>query len=367
MSVDELPNRVSGVAKRTLHTELDELAASLPVVAWGWTAARAWTATRDRIAVARQHELSSDMEFTYRNPARSTEPARVLRSARTVITVACEYGVEPTPAPSTRMGRIARYAATDAYGHLRTALGAIRTLIVEHGHRGVVVADDNALVDREAAWRAGIGWYGHNSMLLVPGIGSWVVLGSVITTAELGPCPKPPVKPSCGTCRRCQPACPTGAIGPDGSVDANKCVSWLLQSSRPIPVELRGAIGDRIYGCDDCQVVCPPNRTRERQRPRQAVTPAVSPEWIDLVELLRCDDGELMHRVGDWYVARRDPQIVRRNAVVVLANTADPYDAEVQSELIAAAGSSHEMLSEHARWAVERFEARKLLTQPGST
>jgi len=118
-----------------------------------------------------------------------------------------------------------------------------------------VVADDNALVDREAAYRAGLGWYGKNTNLLLPGKGSWYLLGSVVTDAPL-PAGRP-MADGCGTCSRCLPACPTGAFIRPGVLDARRCLAWLVQAPGVFPAELRVALADRIYGGDSCQEVCP--------------------------------------------------------------------------------------------------------------
>ena len=123
-----------------------------------------------------------------------------------------------------------------------------------------MVADDNALVDREAAVRAGLGWYGKNSNVLLPGAGSWFVLGTVITDAPLPSSSR--LSDGCGPCRRCLDGCPTGAIVAPGVVDARRCLAWLVQAPGSIPEDFRPAIGDRMYGCDDCQEVCPPNRAQ---------------------------------------------------------------------------------------------------------
>ena len=157
------------------------------------------------------------------------------------------------------LARVARYASDDVYGELRSALEAVARVLVEAGHRAVVVADDNALVDREAARRAGLGYYGKNSNVLLANSGSWFVLGSVVTDAVLPPAVER-VPDGCGPCRRCLDGCPTGAIVAPGVVDARRCLAWLLQATGDFPVEFREALGDRLYGCDDCQEVCPPNR-----------------------------------------------------------------------------------------------------------
>src|SRR4051794_6172119 len=199
------------------------------------------------------------MHFTYGRPERSTDPSRTLPEARALVVGARSYrepGAAPAPGPSAR---VARYARADHYAALRASLHSVAERLTDDGWRARVLVDDNALVDREAARRAGIGWYGKSSNLLLPGRGSWFVLGSVVTDAPLV-ANDAPVEDGCGPCTRCMTGCPTGAIVAPGVVDARRCLAWLLQADGPFPVEFRAALGDRIYGCDDCQEVCPPNR-----------------------------------------------------------------------------------------------------------
>ena len=177
--------------------------------------------------------------------------------------------------PIAPSARIARYAWIDHYAPLRAGLWAMAHELRRAGWKAVAFADDNSIVDREVAWRAGIGWFGKNANLLLPGAGSWFVLGCVITDAPLPVAPAP-VADGCGTCRRCIDACPTGAIIEPGVIDANRCLAWLLQKPGVFPREYRVALGDRLYGCDDCQEVCPPNvrfasvpRRRSARSPRR--------------------------------------------------------------------------------------------------
>ena len=183
-------------------------------------------------------------------------------------------------------------------------------------------ADDNSIVDREVAYLAGIGWFGKNANILIPGAGSCFVLGCVVTTAEY-PVDKP-VADGCGSCRRCLDGCPTGAIVAPGVVDANRCLAWLVQQPGTFPVEFRATLGDRFYGCDDCQEVCPPavrlgappHRSHVRRRAPQA--------WVDVLDVLDATDEQLIERHGRWYLADRDPVWWRRNALIVLGNIGDP-------------------------------------------
>src|SRR5687767_2758322 len=160
------------------------------------------------------------MEFTYRNPERSTDPSAAVRGARSVVVGARPYLVPEPPPGDALHARVARYAWTDHYAPLREGLRAIAHRLRADGWRAVVFADDNSIVDREVAHQAGLGWFGKNANLLVEGAGSWFVLGCVITDAPL-PAAAEVAADGCGSCRRCVDACPTGAIVAPGVVDAS--------------------------------------------------------------------------------------------------------------------------------------------------
>jgi epoxyqueuosine reductase len=341
-------------------SELQQIGLAAGLVAVGFTDVAPFDDVRDELERRRDEGLHGGMQFTYRNPARSTEPQRLLPGARSLVVGAFPYAGGPVPA-STRtgdgadrpQGRVARYATGDHYGDLRDALGAIAVALETAGHRARVVADDNGLVDRAAAHRAGVGWWGRNANVLVPGHGSWVVLGAVVTDADLGS--SAPVEDGCGACRRCLDGCPTGAIVAPGVVDARRCLAWLVQAEGPIPVEHRRALADRVYGCDDCQEVCPPSRRSDEGR--RPASPSGS--WVDLVDMLVLDDDELLGRHGRWYVPRRDPRYLRRNALVALGNVADPDDPNVQGAITGFADGPDDLLAEHARWALDELDDRR--------
>jgi epoxyqueuosine reductase len=249
---------------------------------------------------------------------------------------------------------VASYSWVDHYAPLRRSLTAAAAALTDAGWNARVVVDDNALVDREAAYRAGLGWYGKNANVLVPGLGSWVVLGSVVTDAPL-PADAAPVADGCGTCSRCLPACPTGALIAPGVLDARRCLAWLLEAPGDFPLEYRDALGDRIYGCDDCQEICPPNKAADRRRPA-AVADGRDEAWVDVVAMLELDDAALLARFGRWYVAERDARYLRRNALVVLGNIGDGAAPAVERVLAAALASDDAMLRSHAAWAATKLE-----------
>jgi epoxyqueuosine reductase len=149
-------------------------------------------------------------------------------------------------------------------------------------------------------------------------------------------------------------------------VDARRCLAWLVQAPGPFPAEHRVALGDRIYGCDDCQEVCPPNRRDERARPAPAVGEGAQP-WVDLVDLLAAADEQLLERHGRWYIPRRDPRYLRRNALVALGNVADPDRAEVVACLRTYLAHADPLLRGHAVWAARRLGLDHLVASAGLT
>lgn len=324
------------------------IAAGLDAV--GVAVAEPFDGTRRHLEERKAAGLHGGMHFTYGDPARATDPGRALPGARAIVVGARRYRRADPPAPPEPAGAVARYARADHYGDLRRSLGAVAALLRGAGWQAKVLCDDNALVDREAARRAGLGWYGKNANLLLPGMGSWFVLGSVLTDAPIEG-DATAVEDGCGTCSRCIDGCPTGAIVAPGVVDARRCLAWLVQAEGTFPLEHREALGGRLYGCDDCQEVCPPNRTADRRQPPTEV--AGEEAWVPLVDLLASSDEALLDRHGRWYIPRRDPRWLRRNALVALGNVGDGAPA-LLTALERYADGDDEVLAEHAAWALGR-------------
>ncbi|MEI7546701.1 MAG: tRNA epoxyqueuosine(34) reductase QueG, partial [Actinomycetota bacterium] len=282
---------------------------------------------RARAAIERRiaDGMADGMQFTFRNPGRSTDPQQAVSGARSVFVAARPYWLADPERPAGPVARVARYAWVDHYAPLREGLWAVAHRLRADGYKAVPFADDNSIVDREIAHRAGIGWFGKNANLLLPGAGSWFVLGCVVTTAPL-PTAAAPVEDGCGACRRCLDVCPTGAIVAPGVIDGARCLAWVLQKPGIIPHHLRAEVGDRIYGCDDCQDACPPTvRFGQRfQDARPSGGDAAPTAWLSIMELLTVADDDLLVSWGRRYLAERDPRWIRRNALVVLGNVGDP-------------------------------------------
>lgn len=305
--------------------------------------------------------LHGGMQFTYRNPDRSSDPSRTLPGATALVVGAVDFHRDPPPRPADGgpHARVASYHWVDNYGPLRAGLQEVAEFLRADGHRAVVSSDENSLVDRAAAHRAGIGWWGKSTNILVRGAGSMVVLGSVITDAPVELTAPEPVSDGCGPCRRCLDECPTGALVAPGVLDARRCLAWLVQADGVFDPDFRVALGDRLYGCDDCQEACPPNRVRLRRPHRVGVgLAAQTPEvqaWVPLLEVLAADDEELLKRFGRWYIPRRGPRYLRRNALVVLANVGDPADPRVRATVDQTLGHPDPLVRAHAVWCARRL------------
>jgi epoxyqueuosine reductase len=328
--------------------ELERLAAELGLDAVGAAPAGPYEETERHIRERRARGLFADMKFTMARPEVSCHPEALLPGARTVISAAlCYYAPEPNPEPG--QGRLPRYTWTDAYAVLRERLDALGRRL-GGGYR--VLVDANQHVDREAAARAGVGFYGKNTLLITRRHGSWVVLGTLVTDVEIEP--TPPLHADCGSCTLCIEACPTDALDEPGTLDATRCLSYWTQSPEPIPEEYREPLEDQVYGCDICQDVCPWNRGIERRRADEPL-PAGAEPTVSLLEWLEADGEELRRRYDRLYVPRNDPRYLRRNALVALGNSGGPEHRET---LAAYAESDDELLREHASWALRRLEER---------
>jgi epoxyqueuosine reductase len=186
------------------------------------------------------------------------------------------------------------------------------------------------------------------------------VLGSVVTDAEL-PADEP-VADGCGSCTRCISGCPTGAIVAPGVVDAARCLAWLVQAPGSFPRELRVDLGDRLYGCDECQVVCPPNRrTADTTRPAPNPVEGEREEFVAILDLLAASDEQLLERHGRWYIANREVRYLRRNALIVLGNRGSGDDPGTVDLLRGYLGGDDTMLAAHAVWAARRLGREDLM------
>jgi epoxyqueuosine reductase len=214
-----------------------------------------------------------------------------------------------------------------------------------------VLVDANQHVDREGARRAGIGFYGKNTMLITREHGSWVVLGTLVTDVEVEA--TAPLDLDCGRCRLCVDACPTGALDEPGVLDATKCLSYWTQAPAPIPDAYREDIGRMVYGCDICQEVCPWNRGIEKRR--RGTDATATRGAVSLREWLDADDLDLVAAFDRLYVPQNDARWLRRNALLAAGNVGSPSLAPSVTRYVE---GSDGMLSDAASWALKRIADR---------
>lgn len=283
---------------------------------------------------------SAGLRFTYGEPETATDITRSFPWARSLVVAAIDY-LPNTPASQESGPVVARFATADHYRLLDPVLTTIATTLEGLGHRAESLMDDDRLVDRAAAVRAGLGWRGRSTMVLAPGRGPWTLFGTVVTDAVLDP--TTPMTRDCGTCVACVPACPTGAID-DHGIDARRCLSAWLQTGGSVPHWVRHHLGRRIYGCDDCLTVCPPGRAALGRH--QAAT---SEERFE--DLLRLDDETLLQRYAWWYVPHRDPRMLRRNILLAAGNSGEAGSVPA---IVAHLDHRSALLRSHAAWALAR-------------
>jgi epoxyqueuosine reductase len=311
---------------------------------FGVTGAEPFLDTREAIERAVAEERHAGLGFTFSRPEVATDVRASFPWAESLVVAARPYvPASGSPGPAhPGSARVARFATEDHYAPLRLALGEVAGLLRSAGRRAEVLVDDSRLADRAAAIRAGVAWPGKSTLTLVPGAGPWVLLGTVVTDAPL-PRSKP-MRRDCGTCDACIPACPTGAIIAPGVLDARLCLSAILQSPGWIPMELRIAVGDRLYGCDDCLEACPPGLRALGSGQR-------GPGRFDLLGLLAADDVTLRNRFPHFFVPRNEGRYLRRNAIVALGNAGGSSAGAV---LAGYCGHHDPLIRGHAAWALGR-------------
>jgi len=348
--------------------QLEAIGLGAGLCAVGVTSAESFPDTLRDLEQRKAAGLHGGIQFTYRNPQRSTNPSATMPASKSLVVGALDYSdCEPARPHEGPMGRVASYSWHDHYRQLRASLEEMADHLRALGRKAEVFADQNNLVDRAVAHRAGIGWWGKSSNILIPGSGSMVVLGAVLTDCLITGHPTAPMPDQCGTCDRCLVSCPTDAIVSPGVVDARRCLAWLLQLDGDFPEEFRESLGDRIYGCDDCQDACPPNQIKIRRSDGRSRFDGEPPDaWVPILDLLNLDDQALIDQYGRWYIPRRDPDIIRRNAYVVLGNIGDGADHATRAAINSGMSHRSEVVRTHAAWAASRLGLERLTSSPSA-
>lgn len=330
--------------------QLRSIALASGAAGLGVTPADPFPEARMKLTVNKAKGLSGPLHFTYDSPETATDVRASFPWARSIVVFSHAY-LPAAAQPSSSGSLVARFATNDHYRPVREVADSLTTVLVGAGHEAETLIDDNRLVDRAAATRAGLGWLGKSSMVLAPGHGPWLLLGSVVTDATLEP--TPPMRRDCGTCVACIPACPTGAITEAG-LDARRCISTWLQTPGTMPRWVRPHVGRRIYGCDDCLTSCPPGARAMETSPPETLR-------LSFEKLLSLDDAALLDRFSWWYVPRRDGRFIRRNLLIAAGNS---RESEAVPAIVQHLAHPSSMIRGHAAWALARSlgnEARAIL------
>jgi epoxyqueuosine reductase len=305
-----------------------------------------------------------------------TDPRALLPSARSIIAVALPYGGRSVPLRQSRdgaalTGRVAAYAlGADYHRVLKEKLFALSracAAIVGRPIQARACVDTAPLLEREAARRAGIGFTGKSTMTIAPGLGTYLLLGELLVDVELEP--SAPLRPACGRCTACLDACPTGAFAGPYVLDAKRCISYLtIENKGPIARELRSLIGGRIFGCDECQDVCPFNASDAARPAAPELSPHPLRAEIDLVELLQLGAAAYRRLVKQSAMRRVGREQLKRNAAVALGNSGDQRAVAPLARALNTDKSA--LVRGHAAWALGRLggtEAKKALEDAAST
>ena len=327
------------------QAELSRLAVLLGLDAVGAAPAEPYADTERHIRERRARGLFARMSFTMAQPEVSCHPESLFPGARSVVSAALSY-YAPGPDVEPGEGRLPRYTWSDRYAELRAKLERLGERL---GGEYRVLVDENQHVDREGASRAGVGFYGKNTLLITRRHGSWVVLGTVVTTAEIER--TAPLDLDCGSCTRCIDACPTGALDDPGVLDSTMCLSYWSQAPGAVPAEYREEMGSYVYGCDICQDVCPWNRGTEKRHADAGLPDGAEPV-VSLLDWLEAADDDLRARYDRLYFPRNDPRYLRRNALIAAGNSGD---AALVPAVERWSESDDGLLREHAEWALERL------------
>jgi epoxyqueuosine reductase len=301
-----------------------------------------------------------EMAWLERNAAKRTDPQQVLAGAKSMICLAASYEDSNSKfkIQNSKSGIIARYARFDDYHdvlaeRLKMLVHFIDQM-ADRKIRSLWYVDTGPILERDFAQRAGIGFVGKHTNLISRRLGNWIFLSEIITTLEIEP--DAPEKNHCGNCSRCITACPTNAITAPFELDARLCISYLtIELKGSIPVELRPAIGNRIYGCDDCLAACPWNRFA-REGALMKTHARTDLAALNLIELLQLDEAGFKSRFAGSPILRTKRRGFLRNVCVALGNVGD---ATALPALDKATHDAEPLIAEHARWAMAEIKWRK--------
>jgi epoxyqueuosine reductase len=341
-----------------LRAALAEEAAALGFVACGIASADAAPLAGERLRAWLAEGAHGDMIWMAERAHQRERPAALWPEVRSVIMLGMSYAPAQDPlrlAETRDVGRISVYAqGADYHDIVKKALKALaRWLVGRAGGDVKVFVDTAPVMEKPLAEAAGIGWQGKHSNLVSRADGSWLLLGAIMTTLDL-PADAPHAD-RCGSCDACHRACPTDAFPAPYRLDARRCISYLtIEHQGPIPEEFRAAIGNRVYGCDDCLAVCPWNRFAAAARANRAFAPRAELAAPALADLLALDDAAFRAVFAGSPIKRIGRDRMVRNALIAAGNSGDMALVEPVRALL---DDPDPVVAEAAEWAMERLSS----------
>ncbi len=282
----------------------------------------------------------------------------MLNGVRSVLVLAASYARQGGGSTGT-VGEFARYArGRDYHNILYKRVKKIAALLRQYGHRSRCSVDSMPVLERAWARYAGLGFIGKNCCLIVPGLGSYLFLATVLTTAELDP--DEPLEQDCGQCDICLKRCPTNALLSEYRLDARRCISYLTGVHRgPIPNAFRSQIGNRILGCDACQDACPYNLSENNERGTDSVL-LTDNAWngFEADAILQMDDETFAQNARATVMRKTGRESMARNAAIILGNTRDPKYRDLLLKV--ARSDPSEVVRDSAAWAARNISRGKL-------
>jgi epoxyqueuosine reductase len=339
----------------SLKQRIFDKAAELGFCAWGIARANAVPEAGERLREWLAAGNHGEMGWMAARAEQRASPEGLWPEAKSVIALAMSYAPANDPlalAEAKDRGRISVYAqGADYHKVVKKALKAMgRWLADEAGCQLKIFVDTAPVMEKPLSAAAGIGWQGKHSNLLNREHGSWLFLGIIYTTLELEP--DEPAVAHCGSCTACIDACPTQAIVAPNQVDARRCISYLtIEHAGPIPHQYRRAIGNRIYGCDDCLAVCPWNRFAAAAQANKAFAPRAELVAPALADLLALDDKAFRELFSGSPIKRIGVARMTRNCLIAAGNSGDPALRPAVRRHLA---SDDPVIADAAKWALER-------------
>ncbi|WP_088102781.1 tRNA epoxyqueuosine(34) reductase QueG [Halalkalibacter urbisdiaboli] len=342
-----------------LKQELVAYSKTIGVDKIGFASADPFLQLKDRLKL--QQQLGYQSGFEEPDIEKRVYPQKKLVEARSIISIALAYPSKmENPPKSTREERRGIFCRAswgkDYHDILRGKLQLLEAFLKEKAPeaRTASMVDTGELSDRAVAERAGIGWSGKNCAIITPEFGSYVYLGEIITTLPFEP--DQPLTEQCGTCNKCVEACPTGALVQGGQLDSQKCIAYLTQTKGFLPEQYRIKIGNRLYGCDTCQQVCPENKGKDfHHHPEMEPDPELAKP--KLIPLLTIGNREFKEKFGHVSGSWRGKKPIQRNAIIALAHFKDKQALPNLSQIVKS--DPRPVIRGTAAWAIGKIGSKE--------